>query len=102
MVSLPLALSRKFSVSHVTVLFNLCTIMLHILHMYIRTYIPNMLLAVVFVYVRADTIMFSRCWEGNVCELMRLFISRKDWEKFQLKVSKQLLARYFYSCESHD
>lgn len=27
-------------------------------------------------------------------------LARKDWEKFQLKVSKQLLARYFYSCES--
>ena len=26
-------------------------------------------------------------------------LARKDWEKFQLKVSKQLLARYFYSCE---
>ena len=24
---------------------------------------------------------------------------RRDWEKFQSKVSKQLLARYFYSCE---
>ena len=26
-------------------------------------------------------------------------LARKDWEKFQSKVSKQLLARYFYSCE---
>ena len=26
-------------------------------------------------------------------------LARKDWEKFQVKVSKQLLARYFYSCE---
>lgn len=26
-------------------------------------------------------------------------LARKDWEKFQLKVSKQLLARYFYSCK---
>ena len=26
-------------------------------------------------------------------------LARRDWEKFQLKVSKQLLARYFYSCE---
>ena len=26
-------------------------------------------------------------------------LARKDWEKFQLKLSKQLLARYFYSCE---
>ena len=73
--------------------------MLHILHMYICTYIPNMLLAVVCVYERIYSMI---CWEGNVCELVRLFISRKDWEKFQLKVSKQLLARYFYSCESHD
>lgn len=24
---------------------------------------------------------------------------RGDWEKFQSKVSRQLLARYFYSCE---
>ena len=29
-------------------------------------------------------------------------LARKDWEKFQLKVSKQLLARYFYSCESRE
>ena len=29
-------------------------------------------------------------------------LARKDWEKFQLKVSKQLLARYFYSCESKE
>ena len=26
-------------------------------------------------------------------------LAKKDWEKFQFKVSKQLLARYFYSCE---
>ena len=29
-------------------------------------------------------------------------LARKDWEKFQSKVSKQLLARYFYSCELTD
>ena len=27
-------------------------------------------------------------------------LARGDWEKFQSKVSRQLLARYFYSCES--
>ena len=26
-------------------------------------------------------------------------LARGDWEKFQSKVSRQLLARYFYSCE---
>lgn len=26
-------------------------------------------------------------------------LARGDWEKFQLKVSRQLLARYFYSCK---
>lgn len=27
------------------------------------------------------------------------FLARGDWEKFQSKVSRLLLARYFYSCE---
>ena len=27
-------------------------------------------------------------------------LARRDWEKFQSKVSLQVLARYFYSCES--
>lgn len=27
-------------------------------------------------------------------------LARGDWEKFQSKVSRQLLARYFYSCKS--
>ena len=27
-------------------------------------------------------------------------LAKGDWEKFQSKVSRQLLARYFYSCES--
>ena len=26
-------------------------------------------------------------------------LARGDWEKFQSKMSRQLLARYFYSCE---
>lgn len=26
-------------------------------------------------------------------------LARGDWEKFQCKVSRQLLARYFYSCK---
>ena len=26
-------------------------------------------------------------------------LARRDWEMFQSEVSKQLLARYFYSCE---
>ena len=27
------------------------------------------------------------------------YLARRDWEMFQSEVSKQLLARYFYSCE---
>ena len=36
-------------------------------------------------------------WTGVMTELV--FHYRKDWEKFQTKVSRQLLARYFYGCE---